>query len=242
MVVSAKLAEVLGLSLGETVTLEVLEGERPVRSIPVTGMIHDYSEPSAFMRREALHRMLREGEVYSGAHLAVERDKLDELYMTLKKAPKVAGVTIKEAALRSFEKTLAENLLMIKAINMMFACVIAVGVVYNNARIALAERSRDLASLRVLGFTRGEVSAILLGELAVLTASGIPAGLVIGFGMVQWAAVAMDTELQRFPAVVGANTYALAILVTTFAALASGLWVRRGLDKLDLVAVLKARE
>jgi putative ABC transport system permease protein len=242
LVVSAKLAEVLNLSLGETVTLEILEGERPVRAVPVTGMVHDYSEPSAYMRREALHRLLREGDVYTGAHLAVDRDKRDELYALLKQAPRVASVTIKEAALRSFEETLAQNLLMIKAINVVFACVIAVGVVYNNARIALAERSRDLASLRVLGFTRGEVSAILLGELGVLTAAGVPAGLAIGYGMVQWAAVAMDTELQRFPAVVGANTYALAVLVTAAAALASGLWVRRGLDRLDLVAVLKARE
>ena len=124
----------------------------------------------------------------------------------------------------------------------MFAGIIAFGVVYNNARIALAERSRDLATLRVLGFTRGEVSAILLGELGVLTAAGIPAGLAIGYGMVQAAAVGMDTELQRFPAVVGSGTYALAILVTALAALASGLWVRRGLDRLDLVAVLKAQE
>jgi putative ABC transport system permease protein len=242
LVVSAKLAEVLGIPLGEVVTVEVLEGKRPVRAVPVVGLLHDYSEPAAFMRREALNRLMHEGDAYSGAHLAVDRDKLDDLYTTLKQAPKVAGVTIKEAALRSFEKTLAENLLMIKAINVAFACVIACGVVYNNARIALAERSRDLASLRVLGFTRGEVSAILLGELGVLTAAGIPAGLAIGYGMVQGAVVAMDTELQRIPGVVGPATYALAVVVVVLAALASGLWVRRGLDKLDLVAVLKARE
>src|SRR5262249_44238623 len=160
--VSAKLAEVLEIPLGETITVEVLEGERPVRAVPVVGFLHDYSEPAAYMRREALNRLMHEGDAYSGAHLAVDRDRRDELYTTLKQAPKVAGVTIKEAALRSFEKTLAENLLMIKAINVAFACVIACGVVYNNARIALAERSRDLATLRVLGFTRGEVSAILL--------------------------------------------------------------------------------
>jgi putative ABC transport system permease protein len=242
LVVSAKLAEVLGITIGEAVSVEVLEGERPVRAVPVVGLVHDYSEPSAYMRREALNRLMHEGDVYSGAHLAVDRDRRDELYATLKRAPRVAGVTIKEASLHSFEETLAENLLIIKSINVLFACVIACGVVYNNARIALAERSRDLATLRVLGFTRGEVSAILLGELGVLTAAGIPVGLAIGYGMVQAAAVGMDTELQRIPAVVGAGTYALAILVTALAALASGLWVRRGLDRLDLVAVLKAQE
>src|SRR5262249_41958781 len=224
LVVSAKLAEVLGLSVGETVTVEILEGERPVRSLPVTGLVRAYSQPAAYMHIAALHRLLREGDSYSGAHLTVDRDKLDGLYTALKQAPRVAAVAIKEASLHSFEQTLAENLLIMKAINLGFAIVIAVGVVYNNARIAVAERSRDLASLRVLGFTRGEVSAILLGELGVLTAAGIPVGLAIGYGMVQWAAAAMDTELQRFPGTVGPNTYALAVLVTAGAALASGLW------------------
>jgi putative ABC transport system permease protein len=137
---------------------------------------------------------------------------------------------------------LAANLLKMKAINLVFAAVIAFGVVYNSARIALAERSRDLATLRVLGFTRGEIAAILLGELGVLTAAAVPVGLGIGFGMVGLAATALDTETQRFPAVVGPATCGFAVAVTLTAAVLSGLVVRRGLTKLDLVAVLKSRE
>jgi putative ABC transport system permease protein len=203
---------------------------------------HDYAEPSALMRIDALHRLLKEGDTYSGAHLAVDADRVDELYARLKEAPRVAGVMIKLLALRSFEETLAENLLRMKAINLAFAAVIAFGVVYNSARIALAERGRDLATLRVLGFTRGEIAAILLGELGVLTAAAVPVGLGIGFGMVWLAATALDTETQRFPAVVSAATCGFAVAVTIVAAVLSGLVVRRSLTKLDLVAVLKARE
>jgi putative ABC transport system permease protein len=114
--------------------------------------------------------------------------------------------------------------------------------VYNSARIALAERSRDLATLRVLGFTRGEIAAILLGELAALTAAAVPVGLWLGYGMVWLAATFLDTETARFPAVVSTATFAFATALTLAAAAVSGLVVRRGLTKLDLVAVLKARE
>jgi putative ABC transport system permease protein len=242
VVLSAKLAEVLGVAPGDLVTVEVLEGERLVRALPVAGVYHDYAEPSALIHVGALQRLLREGDAYSGAHLAVEPGHVDELYAKLKQAPKVAGVLIKDLALKNFNETLAENLLRMKAINLVFAAVIAFGVVYNSARIALAERSRDLATLRVLGFTRGEIAAILLGELAALTAAAVPVGLGLGFGMVWLAATFLDTETQRFPAVVSAATCAFAVALTLAAAVLSGLVVRRGLTKLDLVAVLKARE
>jgi putative ABC transport system permease protein len=242
VVLSAKLAEVLDVAPGGLVTVEVLEGERLVRSLPVAGVYHDYAEPSALIHIGALERLLRQGDAYSGAHLAVEPGYVDELYKQLKQAPKVAGVMIKDLALKNFNETLAENLLRMKAINLVFAAVIAFGVVYNSARIALAERSRDLATLRVLGFTRGEIAAILLGELAVLTAAAVPVGLGLGFGMVWLAATYLDTETQRFPAVVSLATCAFAVALTLAAAVLSGLVVRRGLVKLDLIAVLKARE
>ncbi len=242
LVVSAKLAEVLGVAPGDAVTVEVLEGARPVRSVPVAGVYHDYAEPSALMRLDALQRLMKEGDAYTGAHLAVEADRVDELYAELKQTPRVAGVLVKKLALKSFMDILAENLLKMKAINLAFAAVIAFGVVYNSARIALAERSRDLATLRVLGFTRGEIATILLGELGVLTAAAVPVGLAIGFGMVWLASTALDTETQRFPAVVSAATCGFAVAVTFVAAALSGLVVRRSLTRLDLVAVLKSRE
>jgi putative ABC transport system permease protein len=242
LVVSEKLGEILGCRRGDRLTVEVLEGARPIREVPVVGFIRDFTEPAAYMDVRAVRRLLREGESLSGAFLAVDADRTDGLYAELKRTPKVAAVSVKRAALRSFRETLAENLLRMQAFNVGFACVIAFGVVYNSARISLSEQGRDLATLRVMGFTRAEVSAILLGELAALTFAAVPFGLVCGYGFAGLMSRALDTETQRFPLVVRPSTYAFAVTVTLVAALLSGLVVRRRLDRLDLVAVLKARE
>jgi len=208
----------------------------------VIDLLDDFAGTTAYMNRDALNRMMREGRILSGAYLAVDRSRLEGLYVRLKHAPRVGGVVIKEAALESFRETIAENLLRMKAINVLFACIIAFGVVYNSARISLAERSRELATLRVIGFTRAEVSRILLGELAVLTAAAIPLGLVLGHGFAALTTWAYDTELFRIPLVIERSTYGFAALVTLLAALVSGLIVRRRIDRLDLVEVLKTKE
>jgi len=143
---------------------------------------------------------------------------------------------------QSFMDTQAENQRVMQRFNMAFACIIAAGVVYNTARISLAERGRELATLRVIGFTRTEISAILLGELAVLTVLAIPVGMVLGYGFSALVAMAFESESYRIPLVVGRRTFGLAALVVIVAAIGSGLLVRRRLDHLDLVAVLKAKE
>jgi putative ABC transport system permease protein len=133
-----------------------------------------------------------------------------------------------------------ENLLRMRIINVIFASIIAFGVVYNSARISFAERSRELATLRVIGFTRGEISLIFLGEIAILTLIAIPIGLLIGYGFAAFAVAALSTESQRFPLIVTASTYAFAATTVLSAALLSSLVVRRQLDRLDLIGVLKA--
>ena len=167
---------------------------------------------------------------------------MDVLYHELKQIPKVSGVSIQEAALKSFEETIAQNQLQMKRINIVFACIIAFGVVYNTARISLSERSRELATLRVIGFTRGEVSAILFGELAALTLLAVPFGMVQGYALAALTTWAFETELFRIPLVISPYTYAFAAAVTLIASLASALVVRRRIDQLDLVSVLKSKE
>jgi putative ABC transport system permease protein len=242
LVLSRKLAELLAARVGDTLTVEILEGERPVREMAVVDLVDDFVGTTAYMSRPALNRLLREGPVISGAYLAADHAQMGVLYTKLKRAPTVSGVMVKEAALANFREAIAESLLIMRTINVVFACVIAFGVVYNSARIALAERSRELATLRVIGFTRGEVSRILLGELAVLTAAAIPVGLLLGRVFAGGAVAANDTELFRIPLVVEPSTYGLAALVTLTAALVSGLVVRRRIDELDLVSVLKTKE
>ncbi len=242
LMLSRALGEILGLSPGDRVEVEVLEGARPRRCVAVADLVDEFMGTNAYMELGALRRLMREGETLSGTFLAVERAAEPELYRRLKATPRVAGVLLKRAALESFEQTLAENIALVRMINLAFAAVIAFGVVYNAARISLSERSRELATLRVIGFRRAEISYILLGELALLTLVAVPAGLALGYLMAVGTIHAYQTELFRIPLVVAPRTHALAATTTLVAAVLSGAVVRRRLDRLDLVAVLKERE
>jgi putative ABC transport system permease protein len=242
LVLSRSLAEILGVGAGAFVDVDVLEGSRPRHTVQVAALVNEYLGVSAYMDVTAVHALMREAGVLSGAYLLVDRGREAALYAKLKTIPAIASVTRKRAALESFQKQMDETIGVLVAFNILFASTIAFGVVYNAARISLSERSRELASLRVLGFTRAEISSILLGELALLTLIGTPLGLVMGAGVATIIMALMQTELYRFPVVIGSGTYALAALVTLSAAAISGLIVRRRLDHLDLVQVLKSRE
>jgi putative ABC transport system permease protein len=242
LVMSKALAEALDVRPGDVVELAVLEGERPVRPMVVSAIINEYMGASVYMERGALSRLVREAGSLSGAFLRVDRSREAALHAELKATPRVAGVTLKRAAIESFKKSIAQSMSILVFFNVLFACIISFGVVYNAARIVLSERSRDLASLRVLGFTRAEVSAILLGELAVIVALAIPVGLVLGQGLGAGIIKLSESELYRFPLIVTPRTRAFAVATVLVAAALSSLAVRRRVDRLDLVAVLKTRE
>jgi putative ABC transport system permease protein len=242
LVLSRSLAELLGVAAGDTVDVEVLEGSRPRRRLPVTRLVDEYLGIAAYMDLAALHGLMRESRVLTGAYLLVDPARERALNRELKAIPSVAGVALKRATLETFQKQMDETMGVMIAFNILFAGTIAFGVVYNAARISLSERSRELASLRVLGFTRAEISSILLGELALLTLVGTPLGLVMGTGFAAVIMTALETELYRFPVIVSPATYALSAVVTLAAAAVSGFLVRRRLDHLDLVQVLKSRE
>jgi putative ABC transport system permease protein len=167
---------------------------------------------------------------------------LTRFYAEVKGVPAVAGVALREATLRSFRETMAEHMTLQIFINVMFAAIIAFGVVYNSARVSLSERSRELASLRVLGFTRGEISLILMGELAVLTMMALPLGAAVGYVLGMWITAGLSNEIYRMSFVATASTVAWSWLTVVVAAVLSGIVVRRRLDQLDLVAVLKTQE
>ena len=242
LVLSVMLAELLEVRRGDVVRVAVLEGRRPLVDVPVTGLVEEYAGTSAYMAIEALRDLMREGPTLSGAALLVDSREAGTLYERLKRTPRVAGVSLKRSALDSFQKTMDETMYVMVFFNVLFASVIAFGVVYNTARVSLSERSRELASLRVLGFTRGEISTILLGELGVITVIAVPLGLVLGYLCAGLLIAAFNTELYRFPLVVSAATYASAAIVVLVATVLSALVVRRKLDHLDLVAVLKTKE
>jgi putative ABC transport system permease protein len=213
-----------------------------VHDVPVVGTIDEYSGTNAYMHISALHRMLEEGPVITGAFLTADSLERGRLYQQLKRTPRVRDVTIKQATLQSFNQTQAENQRIFQFFNAIFAAIIACGVVYNTARVSLEEHSRELATLRVIGLTRGEISFILLGELGVLTLLALPIGMILGYYLAAIAVAAFSSELWRIPLVVTRWTYGFSALVTVLATVASGLVVRRKLDHLDLVAVLKSKE
>ena len=241
VVLSRALADALEVTTGDTIDLELLEGSRPSPTLQVTGLVDDVMGLSVYMEMDALHRLLREGEVTSGALLLIDGARQEELSHALKQTPAVAGVGFKSIVLQSFRETMAANMNLTLFINLLFAGVIAFGVVYNAARVSLSERSHELASLRVLGFTRGEISLILMGELAVLTLAALPAGAAIGYFLSALIATTVQSEVYRFPLYVSRQAVALSWLGIIAAALVSALLVRRRLDRLDLVAVLKVR-
>ena len=242
LLISRKLGDILDVKVGDYVQVEVLEGKRPTRDVVIAGQLQDFTGVSAYMNIDALSKMMREGPVVTGAHMIVDPIHEATLYRQLKEVPQVAGVTIKQHAIDSFQDTIGENMMLMRSINLLFACVIAVGVVYNSARISLSERSRELATLRVIGFTRGEISAIMLGELAIVTLLAIPLGLWMGYQLAAVVVSFFDLELFRFPLVIERTTFGLAAAVVMAASIVSGLLVRSKLDHLDLIAVLKAKE
>jgi len=242
LLLTAYLARKLGVRVGDRVTVEVLEGERPVREVPVAGVVDEMIGMSAYMELPALNRLLREGRMVSGAYLAVDPAAREGLYARLKRMPAVTGVGVREAALRGFEKTIAESFWISLSMLITFACVIAFGVIYNGARIALSERGRELASLRILGFSRAEVAAMLLGEQALLTLLALPLGAGLGFGVCALLVYRFQSDLFRLPLVVSGRTLLYAFLTVAASAVVSGLAVRRRLDRIDLVQVLKTRE
>jgi putative ABC transport system permease protein len=242
LVLSRQLAQVLDVQAGDDLTVEVLEGQRPVLELEVTGLVDDVLGISAYMNMEALHDVMRESHVLSGAALLVDPAAEDALSARLKRLPAVAGAGFKRAVLENFREVLAANMNTSILFNVAFAGIIAFGVVYNAARVSLSERSRELASLRVLGFTRGEISNILLGEIALVTLAALPLGAALGYGMAAAVVASLDSEVYRFPLVVSRQAIAWAFFTIIAATAFSALVVRRRLDHLDLVAVLKIRE
>lgn len=242
VVMTDRLADKLALRVGDRVQVEVLEGRPRTLLLPVDALVRDVMGLNLYMNRPALNRALGEGDLSTGFSLAVERGREAELLAATQRLPRVAGAFSKATMLRNTEELSARNVRVMSTLLTAFACVIAVGVVYNSARIALAERAWELASLRVLGFTRGEVSALLLGEMALSIAAALPLGMVLGWGLVHAVAGLLVTDQFLFPVVILPRTYAWAALCVVAAGMASALVVRRHIDRLDLVAALKTRE
>jgi putative ABC transport system permease protein len=237
-----KLGEILGVKAGDMLTVEALEGSKAVRQVPVVALARQYLGVMGYMNLNALNRLMDEGDAISGAYLVTDSNYRDKLFQTFIKMPRVSETVVRNNEISNFYEVMAKGMLFFTFIATLMACSIAFGVVYNSARISLSERSRELSSLRVLGYTRGEIAYILLGELGLITLIAIPLGFIIGYWICAYIAQALASDLFRVPMIIELNTYAQAAAVVLASALISALIVRRKLDHLDLVEVLKTRE
>lgn len=242
LIISEALGETLGIQPGDTVTIRVLQGKRREVTLPVGGFSQDFAGIASFMELGALNRLLGEGDQISGAFMSVAGGQWEAFLRALKETPQAAGVVIKDAMRQSFRQTTAESIGLIQVIYSTFATVVAFGIVYNSARIALSERSRELATLRVLGFSRSDVGRVLVGELVLLAAVALPLGLWLGSGMAGLLIASINTETVRLPLVLSSSNYAYATLVIVLATTLSAWVACRKLHQLDLVGALKAAE
>lgn len=242
IVLTQNLAEILKVTPGENITVEVMEGRRYERDVPVVGITEQYLGLGAYMNLDAANRLAGEGDAVSGAFLMIDRQHEDILIQALQDRPRVASIVSQERAISAFMDTTAESMLVMTFILSLFAGIIALGVVYNSVSISLSERDRELASMRVLGFTRGEIAYILLGEMTVLVLLAIPVGFGLGAMLSRMSAESLQTEMYHFPVILGSSTFALAATIVLISAIISALLMRRRLNKLDLIGVLKTRE
>jgi putative ABC transport system permease protein len=242
LAISSMLAQILRVKMGDFVEVDLLDGARRTVSLPVTTLVEDYFGIHGMMDSEALARLMRERSVLNSVNLSFDQNQRNAFYAAIKNMPTVSGLGLQRLSLANFRQSVAVLITTMASIYTGLAAVIAFGVIYNSARISLSERARELASLRVLGFTSVEVLWILLIELALLTLVAQPPGWMMGYGLAWIMKTQLAGELMRVRGVVAPSTYVLASAIVIIAAILSALIVRRRVNRLDLVSVLKTRD
>lgn len=242
LAISGWLGKILGVEAGDWVEVDLLEGTRRTVTLPVLALVEDYFGIKGMMGMEALTRLMREAPGVSSVNLSLDDNKREEFYAAVKAMPTVSGVALQRTSLANFRKAVALIITTMAGIYTGLATVIAFGIVYNNARISLSERARELASLRVLGFRQGEVLRILLLELAILTLVAQPPGWAMGYGLGWLMKNNLAGEIMRVRGVIEHSTYVAASAIVILAAVTTAFVIRRRINQLDLVTVLKTRD
>jgi putative ABC transport system permease protein len=236
------LAEALGVGVGDRVHIERLDGDHRHVEVRVAALVDDLAGRFAYGRDRTIERLFDQGPTATSAFVRLDAGRVDEVQRRLRESPLVLAVTTRREMIDVFLATTGSYSGVFTLLVVVFATILAVGIVYGNARVALSERARDLATLRVLGFRRDEVAGVLLGELAVHVAVAIPLGMAGGYLLARAVMSTMDPELYRLPLVIYPRTYAFAVMTVLGAALACAYLVRRRLDRIDFIAALKARD
>ena len=242
LALSDHVAKVLHVRRGDLLEVETMQGRRRTVRVPVTEIIQNYLGLAVYMDMDALDRLTGDGVRVSGVYIAVDPNRLDDLYRSVKDTPAMGSISVQKMAYAQFRETVEKNITIMTIVYLVLSVIIAFGVVYNSARIQLSERARELASLRVLGFTKAEVSRVLLVELSIIVLFAVPLSWVLGYGFAWTTIQGFATDLFRIPFVVNVSTFAKSSIVVLIASIVSGLIVHRRVNNLDLIRVLKTRE
>jgi len=242
VVLSSLLARELGARVGDRVELQFRLWNQQRVEVAVVDIVHTMFGKLLYMNLDAMNALARDGNGVADAALQVDPLAMDAFWSAVKAAPVINSVFDKAGSMAAFNKTTSRNMGVFSGILTLFAVAMAVGIIYNAARIALSERAWELASLRVLGMTRAEVSVLLLAELGAELLVALPIGALTGWGLASLMMRLMASDSIDFPVVIEPSTYASAALIVLAAGVVSALLVRRQIDRLDLVSVLKVRE
>ena len=239
---SSQLARQLQVEAGDNVLVEMLGGRRTTKLMPVTSIVEEFIGAQAYAGASTLSQITRDASPVGAANLRIDALQRDAILTRLKEMPLALGVNERAAAFQKFEEVIDENIFTMLAFYIAFASAIAVGVVYNSARILFSERAHELATLRVLGYFRSEVGLVLVGELALLVALAVPFGCIIGYWLAQLMTLMFSSDLFRLPFDPLRSSYGNAVIIVLIAAMLTALIVSRRVMRWDMVRVLKARE
>lgn len=242
ILLSERLAAQLDLVAGDVVSAEFLSGKRGTFDLTVTGVVPQYFGLGAYVDHAYLNRLFRQAPRISTANVTVDEARIDDLHAAIKDIPKLTGTIMMTQTRRSFQDTIRQNVTIMTTVYVTIAVLISVGVGYNSARIQLSERARELASLRILGFGRAQVSYILVGELMLLAVLAQPMGWLLGRLFTGLMVQGFSSDLYSLPLILRPATFSFASLVVLTATFVAAMMVRRRLDRMDLVVVMKTRE
>lgn len=239
VIITEKLSLLLGVEPGDTITLD---GDSRVE-VRVADITEHYIQHSVYMSAAYYEQVFGQAPEENAVLVSydTQADGAQELEQDLVSLDGVSSLTRIEDTRKTFGTSL-ESVDYAVALIIVCAAALAFVVLYNLTNINITERMRELATLKVLGFYDGELSAYIYRENVILTVFGVALGMVLGKLLHQWLILTVEIDLLMFGRTVAPTSYLWAVVLTTVFSLLVNLGAHRKLKKLDMVESLKTVE
>lgn len=239
VIITEKLSLLLGVEPGDTITLD---GDSRVE-VRVADVTEHYIQHSVYMSAAYYEQVFGQAPEENAVLVSydTQADGAQELEQDLVSLDGVSSLTRIEDTRKTFGTSL-ESVDYAVALIIVCAAALAFVVLYNLTNINITERMRELATLKVLGFYDGELSAYIYRENVILTVFGVALGMVLGKLLHQWLILTVEIDLLMFGRTVAPTSYLWAVVLTTVFSLLVNLGAHRKLKKLDMVESLKTVE